>query len=71
MNNNIPFPHVLKNSIIYRKNMMKTGSPNKVNAILIVNIAGNGRTGKVYTPFPTKYKSKYVPSQEANTIVER
>lgn len=47
----------------YRKTPVNSGSPIKVNEILIENIAENGRIGKAYKPFPIKYKSKYVPNK--------
>lgn len=52
----------------YKKTATKNGRANKVNAILIEKISGRRRLGKVYKPFPTKKRSRYVPSKEASNI---
>ena len=39
-----------------------------VNAILIENTSGKGRTGNSYMLLPTKNKSKYVPNKDATKI---
>lgn len=40
----------------------------RVNRMLIENTSGKGRRGNAYKFFPTKYKSKYVPSNAAKRI---
>lgn len=54
---------------IRKKNTVKTGNINSVNAILIVNICGNGLTGKAYICLLTNSKSKYVPIKQEKMIV--
>lgn len=39
-----------------------------MNRILIEKMAENGRIGKSYIPFPIKYRSKYVPNSDANSM---
>ena len=51
-----------------RYSQVNKGSPNNVKAIFIENTVGNGRIGNSYIPFPTKYRSEYVPNKEASKM---
>lgn len=51
-----------------KKRAVKRGRMSKVNIILTENSLGKGLTGKVYNPFPTKSKSKYVPTKDAKRM---
>lgn len=54
---------------IRKKNKVKIGNINNVNATLIVNICGSGLTGKSYICLLTNSKSKYVPIKQEKRIV--
>lgn len=64
---------ILKNAdnvfVICKKRAVKAGSIKNVKAILIVNIFGNGLTGKLYICLLTNRKSKYVPMKQERIIV--
>ena len=51
-----------------RNSKVNKGSTNSVKIILIENIVGKGRIGNSYIPFPTKYRSEYVPNKEASKM---
>lgn len=54
---------------ICKKRAVKLGNINNVKAMLIVNIVGNGLTGKAYICLLTNRKSKYVPMKQERMIV--
>lgn len=66
---NMIFENVGNIFIIHTKRAVEIGNMNNVNAILIVNICGNGLMGKAYICLLTNNKSKYVPIKQERRIV--
>jgi hypothetical protein len=62
-------PHLFIEVIIFiitSKITVNSGSTINVNPILIVKMSGKSLLGNEYNPLPTKYKSKYMPINDAN-----